>query len=1049
MLINRKSIALFLALLFVAVGGLHSQQIVGMEYFIDNDPGFGNGNPISTGSPSNTVSFNTAITLPGGLEDGFHSLGIRAISDSGAWSITESRSFVTHSLTVDNPVTALEYFYDDDPGAGNGIPITTGGASDTIRLALDIPLSGLEAGFHRLYIRALNEDGVWGIRDSRAFYIVNLQDSDIDGYEYSWDSLLDVGQGTFVDVDPPVDTFRSQEIIPIAEEMTLGTHDLYLRTRSTDGIWSIHEVRDVEVCTEYGAIAGFEIFIDDHVVYFSDSTQYVQSINWDFGNGGSADAVFNPVRYYEAGHYEVCQTVSNPCAVDTFCRRFSINGLNRIAPAYSANNGFVSIIFHGVGFTPATNLWLESASGGQVDMDTIIYIDSATMKANVLFEDDPVGFYHVIAEVPGIFIDTIYNGFELQAPIPFLGEVSIIPRGAVLRGAPHDFNVRVTNRGNQAGIAIPLVVAFDASLEILDIDYDAMYADSIPQNVLDSVPKFIKYVDSLALDSAYHAMVLIPYIGPGESRIWSFSVITGELGRYRYEAYLEAPWYTYEQLAEAGLQFRGSCNFLPPCLECAIDLAAVIPLPLIGCGSGLINTLCSVINLIADGTEEAVANVIDIYFNIAGTLASCADGAGLLKILALLLDFTATLESIVQGDCNACYHAPGPGELDSDEFQSVNSRDPNVKYGPAGATSTHYINGLRKMNYLITFENADTATAPAREVRITDVLDTNKLDINTLELLSYGYDDESFFLSENTGAFIRHHTLHPGISVLRVKGETNGNALEWTFSTYDADSFRLIDDISEGFLPPNINSPEGEGFIAFSIGLKPGYSHLDVIENEASIYFDANEAIVTPLWSNTIDLEKPSSAVNDLPAILNDTIIQLHLSGDDAHAGILDYSVYVSKDGGEFTPYVRTKQQSVLYHGSFGSRYKFYSIARDMVYNMEEAPADPQNDPDAETSLEESTTPVIGDELLGGLSIRPNPANDQSNISFNLKESSDVVIHSYNGNGTYRTQLLDELLGSGHYSFEVNTDNWGNGMYYLVIEVNGKKFARKLMVVND
>ena len=1053
MLLIKKTFALILTLLLCGANGLYSQQISGMEYFIDSDPGYGNGIAIPTGGPTDTITISSSITLPGGLADGFHALSIRTLSDSGAWSIPESRTFMVQTIITNNPVSAMEYFFDTDPGVGNGIPISIGNSTDTVRLTLGVPLSSLDEGFHRMHVRAMNEGGTWSIRESRAFYVVEISLDNIAGYEYFWDSLISPGEGEYIEIDPAVDSFHMLEIIPIDEEMTLGAHDLYLRARTTNNIWSIHEKREVTICSEYGVIAGFELFIDDHTVYFTDSTQYVETITWDFGDGHVETGVFNPIRTYEAGYYEICQTVSNPCATQTVCHQVAIKGLIRITPDYSANNSLVITHLHGVGFTPGSEVWLQSNDGHRIDMDTVIYIDSTLLKANVLFRDDPIGNYTVYVNAPGSFLDSIVDGFELQSPIPFTGEISIVNRGRILRGTPFGFSVIIKNLGNQPGVVIPLSVEFDAAKE-LTVDYETVLVDTVPQVVRDSIPKLILVVNPLTQDSFYHTTVLIPYIGPGETKMWTFYVTTAELGNYHMEAYLSDSWYTDEQLMAAGIYYRGSCDFLGPCIECAVDLAALIPFPVVGCVGGLINTLCAAVNLATETAEEGIdgedftLNVVDWAWNLAGTIVSCVPGVEIFKVYSLLINIVNTLKAMEQ-ECAECLSDIYDFANDLGDFTSVASLDPNVKYGPSGATDDHYINGTNSLNYYISFENIDTATAPAREVTVVDVLDANMLDINSLQLTSYGFGDNTYALDNNTKQFIRHYPLSPGISVLRVQGKIESGILEWKFSTYDADSLQLINDVSEGFLPPNINRPEGEGFVTFNIKLKPGYSHLDLIENDAEIYFDANEPIITPAWKNTIDLELPYSAVDDLPSVSNDTLIELTWQGGDDHAGILDYTIYVSEDGGEFLPYARTKKDRVVFIGEYGSSYKFYSIARDRVYNREDDPSDPHQDPDASTSLEQATTPVKEYHNLSSLAIKPNPANDQAAISFDLKESSKVNIHSYNGNGTYRKLILDELLGVGHYSFLVNTNNWENGMYYLVVEVDGKIFGRKLLVLKD
>jgi hypothetical protein len=75
---------------------------------------------------------------------------------------------------LDDPqgqVTRLEYFYDLDPGVGNGVPIDfNANAEGLIQLNLDLPLAGLSIGKHQLFIRAQNGRNEWSIASKHTFF---------------------------------------------------------------------------------------------------------------------------------------------------------------------------------------------------------------------------------------------------------------------------------------------------------------------------------------------------------------------------------------------------------------------------------------------------------------------------------------------------------------------------------------------------------------------------------------------------------------------------------------------------------------------------------------------------------------------------------------------------------------------------------------------------------------------------------------------------------------------------------------------------------------
>ena len=94
-------------------------DITQLEYFIDSDPGIGNGMHISF-TPGQDITVDFSVDLSG-INDGFHVLYARGKDSDGKSSITHSKPFYKQSLIDVLPdITAMEYFIDNDPGFGNG-----------------------------------------------------------------------------------------------------------------------------------------------------------------------------------------------------------------------------------------------------------------------------------------------------------------------------------------------------------------------------------------------------------------------------------------------------------------------------------------------------------------------------------------------------------------------------------------------------------------------------------------------------------------------------------------------------------------------------------------------------------------------------------------------------------------------------------------------------------------------------------------------------------------------------------------------------------------
>ena len=139
-------------------------EVAHVEYFFDNDPGYGKGTVLATsGSPDVTIEISTGDITPGA-----HMLYLRSQDTNGNWS-----SVMAHPIYVFTvlPVAALEFFIDDnDPGEGKAIsvPVATATAATAI---FDIDTSDLTPGEHTLNIRAMGIDSVWTAVSTRRFMV--------------------------------------------------------------------------------------------------------------------------------------------------------------------------------------------------------------------------------------------------------------------------------------------------------------------------------------------------------------------------------------------------------------------------------------------------------------------------------------------------------------------------------------------------------------------------------------------------------------------------------------------------------------------------------------------------------------------------------------------------------------------------------------------------------------------------------------------------------------------------------------------------------------
>jgi len=270
------------------------------------------------------------------------------------------------------------------------------------------------------------------------------------------------------------------------------------------------------------------------------------------------------------------------------------------------------------------------------------------------------------------------------------------------------------------------------------------------------------------------------------------------------------------------------------------------------------------------------------------------------------------------------------------------SIDPNDKVGTQGVSEARFLTGDEPLRYIIFFENLATATLPAQAVVITDQLDTQKLDLDTFSLGPIDYQGGNGVVPPpGLSQFTHAVDLRPGQNlIVRIDANLDKGTgiVTWRFISLDPGTLQRTQDPLAGFLPPDVHPPEGEGSVHFTVMPKTGLSTGTQIINQAQVTFDINAPINTPQWLNTIDNAKPTSRVSPLAPTQTSVSFPVQWSGTDFGAGIADYTIFVSEDGGPFSAFLtNTTQTSATFTGKTGKTYSFFSTARDLVGNVEGA----------------------------------------------------------------------------------------------------------------
>lgn len=269
---------LLLAAALLCSTTLVGQGITAAEYYWDSDPGAGNGTPMAAvdGNLSDALEailLETA-TLPA---QGPHTLGIRVRDANNNWGPVFTTVVVVDPSIVTAPeinVTLAEYFWDSDPGAGNGIPLLAfDGNFDAALEQLLLETNTLPAtGAHVLGLRARDANAAWGPVFSVVVDVmegaVSFPDINLTAAEYYLNDDPGPGAGTPMlasdgSFDMALEAIRGGGIpVPVLA----GPNVLYLRARDANNNWGPSFGIVVNIDTTITGTVEVPEFVDDRTV---------------------------------------------------------------------------------------------------------------------------------------------------------------------------------------------------------------------------------------------------------------------------------------------------------------------------------------------------------------------------------------------------------------------------------------------------------------------------------------------------------------------------------------------------------------------------------------------------------------------------------------------------------------------------------------------------------------------------------------------------------------------------------------------------------------
>ena len=540
--------------------------------------------------------------------------------------------------------------------------------------------------------------------------------------------------------------------------------------------------------------------------------------------------------------------------------------------------------------------------------------------------------------------DTLYQAFTVEKANEPDVWMQVNGFGRSLWNKYQRYTIDFGNRANTAAYNTPMFiiipdrhgtidVQFDFDFDICDLSVENTY-----KKMTGNLGDFLMAYDEATRDSIRIYSFMIPYIGPNstEQRSFRIKMMKGNnepSDEIKIGYWMEQPWGPYNaNAATTRAPFtleQGEC-FAKELGKAAFETAiGFIP------GASCLwsigkNGYDTVINGAGGSWTTLFTNTLDVVMNCAEEAIPGAHAVqAAWKLASLAWDLYSKYDQLKS--MHNCLHGD-PNDLGN---KGVGSYDPNEMIGPYGYDDkAHYIKPIHNMAYTITYENKSTATAPAHEVYINDKLDASKYDLSTFGFTSFGWAGQQWSIGGTyTKEFTRDilYTVKGTEILVRVSGalDEKTGEVNWSMISLKKNG-EEINDPDLGYLLPNKENGEGEGFVSFNVEHKPNPTNGSTISNKATIVFDANDPIVTNTYVNTFDTDYPTSKITKVTE--KNGQLTISIKGSDATSGIGSYSIYAKKNGGDWEAIAtKVKNKTVTVVCDPGTKYSLCALATDNV----------------------------------------------------------------------------------------------------------------------
>lgn len=725
-------------------------------------------------------------------------------------------------------------------------------------------------------------------------------------------------------------------------------------------------------------------------VYRADATQSVEwggCHAWEYG------------MYYIALHDYKANSLSSITLSSNHIDRYAVlsQNVNRVG-----NGGYSTITYEGNGFDSLQSVYLINAAGNVIQSERITRESNTRTSVAFDFSDVILGEYDAVFGFAGdeeIYMD---ENITVEEPVDMQLHTEVSFPSEFLQGTSVTYEVSISNDGNMSAYQIPLFLYIGSnSLDGIShvqlkglplsslIDY--FKEDDLSESEISEMKSYLESQgddyrffrmqtydndirDSIAVRSNYFYIDIAPY---ETKKIEIVLTPTEQVDVWCTIPSEHIPLVTKTNTQSASRIAHKKAKILEHycCirenLECGLNIVSDATSFMPGAPAGVVGCVTSTISQLSgslgaklcgeDGNDDSSipGKIVNTSYNAVSFMDYVTDcGARLIPIkgiekLRTLFRFESKAWKTANAgkdiaDCinNALTkknpNCP-PGDPKGGKSNPVASLDPNDIRGYTSESGSRYMRQeIETIHYEIEYEN-DTAvaTAPAHTIIVRDTLDASRFDLTSFAATEITIGDRKMKWETPQGGTqtLDMRTRMNVIAQVQLDYNDQTGIAQWTIISLDPMTMEPITEPDMGVLPVNFDG-NGIGTISYRINLKNRFADGTQITNRASIVFDNNEPILTPVWINTVDAATPTSEI--VKTNLVSDSLTFCLATADNRSGVWRRDVYARVNAEEEWQVAAQSVTDTLAVSLTNGWRQFYVLAIDSAGNIETKTPNPE-----------------------------------------------------------------------------------------------------------